>query len=214
MSAAIQRSPVSDGRSRRPCDTASDVTGSRDRRVARSTGTGVPYPGLDTLMPMVGSARAPFPPRAPFPARALASAQALASARALLSPRAVRPGSGSLATRLVVAAWCLLSVGASAHEGEYTLPGLVCVVVGLALLATVVGGGMAPRRPTRAELGVAVGVSLVSAVAHPVDRLMHTGHADLVAIQVLAAMTAAAAAATLLWRRHATAAWAACTGLA
>ncbi|MBV9099069.1 MAG: hypothetical protein JO079_13525, partial [Frankiaceae bacterium] len=70
------------------------------------------------------------------------------------SARALFSGSGSLATRLVVAAWCLLAVGASAHEGEYTLPGLVCVVIGLGLLFAVVASGMAPRRPTQAELGV------------------------------------------------------------
>ena len=135
------------------------------------------------------------------------------------SARASLPGAGPLdagplATRLVVLAWCLLSVGASAHEGEYTLPGLVCVVAGLVLLAAVVAGGMVPRRPTRAELAVAVAVSLVSALAHPVDRLMHTGGGDLAAIQVLAAVTVAATAVTLRWQRRANVAWAVCAGLA
>jgi hypothetical protein len=119
----------------------------------------------------------------------------------------------ALATRLVVLAWCLLSVGASAHEGEYSLAGLACVVLGLVLLAAVVATGLAPRRPTRDEVAVAVAVSLVSAVAHPVDRLMHTGGGDLVAIQILAAVTVAATALGL-WLLRPRAAWAVGAGLA
>lgn len=132
---------------------------------------------LDTVMPMAGSAAAP-------------------SARA--TPAAAP---GSLATRLVLLAWCLLSVGVSVHEGEYSGPGLLAVVVGLLLLAAVVAGRLVPRRPTRVELAFAAAVALVSAVAHPVDRLMHTGGGDLLAIQVCAAGTVAVAAGTLWWRR-------------
>lgn len=119
----------------------------------------------------------------------------------------------SLPTRLILLAWCLLSLGASVHEGEYSTPGLACVVAGLLLLAAVVAGGFAPRRPTRAEVGFAIAVALVSAVAHPVDRLMHTGAGDLLAVQILAAVTVAAAAATLWWRRDRLA-WLAGAGLA
>ncbi|MDQ1745943.1 MAG: hypothetical protein QOD07_206 [Frankiaceae bacterium] len=119
----------------------------------------------------------------------------------------------ALATRLVVLAWCLLSVGASVHEGEYSPAGLACVVLGLLLLAAVVAAGLAPRRPTRDELAVAVAVSLVGAIAHPVDRLMHTGGGDLVAIQVLALVTVAATALGLGLLRPRTA-WAVGAGLA
>jgi hypothetical protein len=117
-------------------------------------------------------------------------------------PAATVPtAAASLPTRLILFAWCLLSVGVSVHEGEYSTAGLAGVVLGLIALAIVVAGGMAPRRPTRAELAVAVGVAFVSALAHPVDRLMHTGGGDLLAIQIGAAVTVAVAAATLWWRR-------------
>ncbi|MDQ1683813.1 MAG: hypothetical protein QOC82_550 [Frankiaceae bacterium] len=120
----------------------------------------------------------------------------------------------ALATRLILAAWCLLSVGVSVHEGEYSAPGLACVVLGLLLLAAVVAGGLVPRRPDRAELGIAVAVAFASAAVHPVDRLMHTGGGDLLAIQIAAAVTVAAAAATLLVRRRDGIAWAVGAGLA
>lgn len=107
----------------------------------------------------------------------------------------------SLPTRLILLAWCLLSVGASLHEGEYSAPGLGCVVAGLLLVGAVVAGGLTPRRPNRAELAIAVAVALASALAHPVDRLMHTGGGDLVAIQILAALTVGAALVSLCWRR-------------
>jgi len=111
------------------------------------------------------------------------------------------PAPSPLATRLIVLAWCLLSIGVSAHEGEYSAVGLACVVAGLLALAVVVVAGWIPRRPTRAELGAAAAVSLVSALAHPVDRLMHVSHGDLVAIQICAAGAVVAAALTLWWRR-------------
>jgi hypothetical protein len=118
-----------------------------------------------------------------------------------------------LPTRLVVLAWCLLSIGVSAHEGEYSAVGLACVVAGLVVLAVVVAGRWALRRPGRAEVGVAVAVSLLSALAHPVDRLMHASGGALVAIQICAAITVAAAAVTLWWRRTRLA-WIAGAGLA
>jgi hypothetical protein len=141
---------------------------------------------------------------------------AQAAARDVRPPAAVAPASrsarstsvtaGATATRLVLTAWSLLSVGMSLHEGEYDPAGLGCVVLGLAMLAAVVVGGFVPRRPTRVELGALIAVSLVCALAHPVDRLMHVSHGDLVAIQVAAALTVVAAAATL-WLRRAQLAW-------
>jgi len=119
----------------------------------------------------------------------------------------------SLPTRLILLAWCLLSIGASLHEGEYSAPGLGCVVAGLLLVGAVVVAGRAPRRPTRAELAVAAAVALVSALAHPADRLMHTGGGDLVAVQAGAAVTVAVALVSLWWRRD-NVAWLAGAGLA
>jgi len=119
----------------------------------------------------------------------------------------------SLPTRLILLAWCLLSIGASLHEGEYSAPGLSCVVAGLLLVGAVVVAGRAPRRPTRAELAVAAAVALVSALAHPADRLMHTGGGDLVAVQAGAAVTVAVALVSLWWR-HDNVAWLAGAGLA
>jgi len=148
-------------------------------------------------MPMVGSA----------PASPAVRPDGIQAARTAATTPA------SLATRLILLAWCLLSIGASLHEGEYSAPGLGCVVVGLLLLGAVVAGGLAPRRPTRGELAVAIAVALVSALAHPADRLMHTGGGDLVAIQVGAALTVAVAALTLWWRRT-DVAWIAGAGLA
>ncbi len=116
-------------------------------------------------------------------------------------------------TRSVVLAWCLLSVGVSGHEGEYYAAGLALVVAGLLLVAAVVAGGLALRPPGRAEIGAAVAVSLLSAVIHPVDRLMHASGGELVAIQVCAAVTVAVALATLWFRRNRLA-WIAGAGLA
>lgn len=119
----------------------------------------------------------------------------------------------SLPTRLILLAWCLLSVGASLHEGEYSAPGLAFVVAGLLLAGAVVASGETLRRPTRAELALALAVAFASAVAHPVDRLMHTGGGGLLAIQIGAAATVGAALASLWWRRD-NVAWIVCATLA
>lgn len=113
-----------------------------------------------------------------------------------------------LATRLILLAWCLLSVGVSMHEGEYSAPGLLCVVAGLLIVGGVVAGGLVPHRPTRGELAVPIVVSLGCAVAHPVDRLMHVGGGALVVVQVAAGIAVAIAAAGL-WLRHDRLGWAA-----
>lgn len=119
----------------------------------------------------------------------------------------------TIPTRLVVLAWCLLSIGVSGHEGEYYAAGLALVVAGLLLVAVVVASGFALRPPSRAEIGLAVAVSLLSAVIHPVDRLMHVSDGGLVAIQVCAAVTVAVAFATL-WSRRKQLAWIVGAGLA
>jgi hypothetical protein len=153
-------------------------------------------------MLMVGSAQAAAPsPTTAVPPSDLGAAPA---ASTTASP---------LATRLVVLAWCLLSVGVSLHQGEWSPAGLACIVVGLLALGVVVAGGLRLTPPTRPELAVAVAVSLVSALAHPVDRLMHVRGGGLLAVQVLAALTVVAAAAGL-WARRDQHVWVVGAGLA
>ena len=85
----------------------------------------------------------------------------------------VRSGTG-----LLLAAWSLLALGDSAREGEFSVYGLIFVLVGFGLVVTVVVRRMPIVVPDRRLLALPVTVCLVAAIAHPARRLMHTsGHA-------------------------------------
>jgi len=111
-------------------------------------------------------------------------------------------------TRLTLLAWALLGLGISAHDGEWSLWGLIAVTAGFGLLVAVVAAGGALRAPTRRELAAALAVSLVAAVAHPAQRLMHVHGGGLAAVDALAGLAVAAALVTLAARRD-NVAWAA-----
>jgi hypothetical protein len=147
-------------------------------------------------MPMLGSAQAAVP-------------SAPETVPEPVAGRGATPGptTSPLATRLVVLAWCLLSVGISAHDGEYSAPGLLALVVGLVLVAGVVGSGARPSAPGRGEIAVAVVVSAVCALAHPASRLMHVRGGDLLAVQIAAGVVVAVAAASLCWRHDRVWSW-------
>jgi hypothetical protein len=106
-------------------------------------------------------------------------------------------------TRLTLAAWVLLGVGVSIHDGEWSLPGLILVIIGFAAAVSVVAVAAARvRTPTRAELAVAVAASLAAAVAHPAERLMHARAGGLLAIDLLAAAAVGVALVGLRLRRQ------------
>src|SRR5690348_4151997 len=104
-------------------------------------------------------------------------------------------------TRAVLAAWLLIGLGISAHDGEWSAWGLLALVVAFVLVVAVVAAGRRLVVPTRAELMVPVAGSMVAAVAHPARRLMHVHGGGLLAIDVLAAVPVAVALGTLLLRR-------------
>jgi len=111
-------------------------------------------------------------------------------------------------TRAVLAAWLLIGLGISAHDGEWSAWGLLALVIAFVLVVVVVAAGRRLVLPTRAELLVPVAGSLVAAVAHPARRLMHVHGGGLLAIDVLAAATVAVALGTLLLRRGSRGWWA------
>src|SRR5258707_11864045 len=101
-------------------------------------------------------------------------------------------------TTLLVVAWCLLAIGVSAHEGEYSGWGLVCVTLGFLLLVAVVARGHEVVAPTRRLLVLPATVAVVAAAAHPARRLMHAHGGGLLALDVLARATAPVALALLV----------------
>src|SRR3954454_18105783 len=89
-----------------------------------------------------------------------------------LTGRTGRTGTHA-ATRAVLAAWTLIGLGISAHDGEYSAWGLAALVVAFVLVAAVAVARQALRTPDRLELAVPLAVCFVAAVVHPAYRLMH-----------------------------------------
>src|SRR3954452_20204409 len=110
-------------------------------------------------------------------------------------------------TLVTLAAWTLIGLGISAHDGEWSPWGLAALLVAFAMLLAVAASGQAVGVPNRQMLSLPVLVCLVAAVAHPAYRLMHVRGAGIVAVDVLAAVTVAAALATLLRRNQSRAWW-------
>ena len=100
----------------------------------------------------------------------------------------------------LLAAWTLIGLGISAHDGEWSAWGLAALLAAFVLLLTVAVSGRQVATPDRRSLTVALSVSLLAAAVHPAYRLMHVRGAGIVAIDVLAALTVAAAVATLFAR--------------
>jgi hypothetical protein len=114
-------------------------------------------------------------------------------------------------TRAVLAAWLLIGLGISAHDGEWSALGLLGVVAAFGLTVAVVAAGRPLVTPTRAELAVPVAGALLAAVLHPARRLMHVHGAGLLAINILAAATVAVALVTMFIRRGSRGWWAGAT---
>jgi hypothetical protein len=103
------------------------------------------------------------------------------------------PGTG-----LLLLAWSLLAVGISAREGEFSVYGLIFVLIGFGVLVTVIARRMPLVLPDRRVLALPLVVCVVAAIAHPARRLMHASDAGVLATEVLAAVTAGLAALSLL----------------
>src|SRR4051812_39367090 len=103
-------------------------------------------------------------------------------------------------TMVTLAAWTLIGLGISAHDGEWSSWGLAALLVAFALLLAVAASGRAIGVPNRRMLSLPVAVCLLAAAAHPAYRLMHVRGAGIVAVDVLAAATVTVALASLLLR--------------
>jgi hypothetical protein len=100
----------------------------------------------------------------------------------------------------VLLGWSLVAVGIAWRQGEWTSGGMLLVVLGFGCVTWALASGRELTVPTARELAIPVTVALGAAVVHPPHRFMHTHGASLLAVQVLAAATAAATAASLLPR--------------
>lgn len=105
-----------------------------------------------------------------------------------------------IGTTAVLAAWCLLSVGDSAHDGEYSAWGLTLIAVGFLTLLVVIGARLPFAQPSRWQLALPAVVALGAAELHRVHRYMHAD-GGLTAIQAMVAATAALTIATLWLKR-------------
>jgi hypothetical protein len=101
-------------------------------------------------------------------------------------------------TGLLLAAWSLLALGDSAREGEFSVYGLIFVVIGFGLLVMVVVRGLPLAVPDRQLLALPVAVCLIAAIVHPARRLMHTSGHDELAIELLSGLAAGVAALSLM----------------
>src|SRR3954464_2290177 len=110
-------------------------------------------------------------------------------------------------TMVTLAAWTLIGLGISAHDGEWSSWGLAALLVAFALLLAVAASGRAIEVPNRRMLSLPVSVCLLAAAAHPAYRLMHVRGAGIVAVDVLAAATVTVALATLVLRDQARGWW-------
>ena len=118
----------------------------------------------------------------------------------------------------LLAAWILIGLGISAHDGEWSGWGLAALLAAFGLLLAVAASGRAVGAPGRPALGAALAVSVAAAAVHPAYRLMHVRGFGVVAIDALAALTVAAALASLFVVRRpdgrGSTAWWAVAGLA
>jgi len=101
----------------------------------------------------------------------------------------------------VLGAWTLVGLGISAHDGEWSLPGLIALLAAFALLLAATAAGGRLQVPDRRMLALPLAVAFAAALAHPARRLMHVHGGALAAVDVLAAVTAAAALGSLFVRR-------------
>ena len=119
--------------------------------------------------------------------------------------------SSPLPAATVLAAWALIGLGISAHDGEWSGWGLGALLAAFALLLAVAASGrplaLPDGRTAQPALGAALAVSLVAAVLHPAYRLMHVRGAGVVTVDILAGVTVAAALATALMRSGAWSWW-------
>jgi hypothetical protein len=106
---------------------------------------------------------------------------------------AVRSGTG-----LLLAAWSLLALGDSAREGEFSVYGLIFVLVGFGLVVAVVIRRLPVSVPDRRQLALPLAICAVAAIAHPARRLMHASGRDELSIEVLSAVVAGLAALSLV----------------
>ena len=113
----------------------------------------------------------------------------------------------TVATAAVVLAWCLLAIGDSAHAGYYTGVGLVCIVIGFALVVVVACSGTPLTLPDRRLLAVPLLVCVIEAAALPSKAFLYVHGGDLLAIHLLSVVAAAAAVLALVvpqrWQRAA-----------
>lgn len=111
------------------------------------------------------------------------------------------------ATAAVLLAWCLLAIGDDGHAGYYSAVGLVCIVVGFALVVVVAGSGASLALPDCRLLAVPMAVCVVEAVRLPSKAFLYLHGGDLVAIHLLGVAAAVAAALALVvpqrWQRAA-----------
>jgi hypothetical protein len=98
----------------------------------------------------------------------------------------------------LVLAWCLLTVGDSAHAGYYSTVGLACIVAGFVIVAAAVAVRAPLQMPDRTVLALAALVCVVSAVVSPTHRYLYQHGADLRTIEALSIVTAVAVALSLL----------------
>jgi hypothetical protein len=111
------------------------------------------------------------------------------------------------ATAAVLLVWCLVAVGNSRREGEYTRISLLCIVAGFVILATVVATGARLVLPDRALMIGPVTVCLAAAVIHPSTRYMFVTTNGQHVEEVLSGAAAAVALLALVvedrWQRFA-----------
>lgn len=119
------------------------------------------------------------------------------------------------ATPVLLAGWSLVTVGIAWRQGEWSNPGFGLVLAGFLAVVVALVARWPLEAPSPRALAVPLAVAFGAAVLHPPHRLMHASGGGLIAIDVLGAVTAAAAAATLLPRlRGRPGAWAVPAALA
>src|SRR5690242_12025709 len=112
---------------------------------------------------------------------------------AILPSRGLEPGpvtsipdAGQAAARrpatAVLAAWILIGLGISAHDGEWSAWGLAALLAAFVVLLGVAVSGRQVGPVDRRALGAALAASLAAAAVHPAYRLMHVRGAGIVAV--------------------------------
>jgi hypothetical protein len=105
--------------------------------------------------------------------------------------------SGALGTLTVLLGWCLLGVGDAVNQGQFAPAALGYVLGGFVLVALAAGCRLPLRVPDGRLLAVPLVVCVVVAVTMPGRAFMQADGGRLLTIEVLAAVTAAAAALTI-----------------